>query len=135
MKTNGRILCIDDHPASREVMKLLLIGVLGYTEARIINCSSDVVERLANSSMEFDAMLLDLNMEPLDGFELLKQFRSNPRYSRTPIVALTAATSASEVSAARSAGFNGLIGKPVDPMMFPNYIDRILKQEAVWEAG
>lgn len=133
MNTQPRLLCIDDHPASRAVLKMLMTGVLGYTDVQIVGCTSDVVERLSQAGLEFDAIFLDLNMDPLDGFALLTQFRSSGLYKKTPIIALTAASTPSEIEQMQQAGFNGLIGKPIDPTHFPTYIRRILRGEEIWE--
>jgi CheY-like chemotaxis protein len=133
MKTEPRFLCIDDHPASRAVLKLLLTGVLGYTDVRIVGCTADVVQRVGEAKLVFDAILLDLNMEPLDGFSLLAEFRRSSLYMDTPIIAFTASSTPEEIAQMQKAGFNGLIGKPLDPIQFPGLIRKVLHGEPVWE--
>jgi len=53
----------------------------------------------------------------------------------TPIIAVTALTSQEELLRARHAGFDGFIGKPLDPDCFPHQIQRALAREPVWELG
>jgi two-component system cell cycle response regulator DivK len=48
---------------------------------------------------------------------------------------VTADASLENMEHARSAGFDGFIGKPLDPDRFPNQIRNILRGEAVWEPG
>lgn len=133
MKTEPRFLCIDDHPASRAVLQMLMVGVLGYTHVHIMSCSTDVVKRISEANLSFDAILLDINMEPLDGYHLLAELRQNELYKRTPVIAVTAASTPDEIAQMQQAGFNGLIGKPIDPILFPAYVGKILQGEALWE--
>jgi CheY-like chemotaxis protein len=46
---------------------------------------------------------------------LLTQFRRSKLYQDTPIIALTASSTPSEIAQMQQAGFDGLIGKPIDP--------------------
>jgi two-component system cell cycle response regulator DivK len=51
----------------------------------------------------------------------------------TRVVAVTADASVRNMDRARNAGFDGFIGKPLDPDRFPNQIRRILQGESIWE--
>jgi two-component system cell cycle response regulator DivK len=51
----------------------------------------------------------------------------------TLVVAVTAEASADHMNKSREAGFDGFIGKPLDPDRFPEQIRRILTGEAVWD--
>ncbi len=135
MNLDPRLLCVDDHPASRAVLKLLLTSMLGYTRVQIVGCSEDLVERLAAAEVELDAIFLDLNMEPLDGITLLRQFRASTLYRHLPILACTASAAPDDLEQIRGAGFDGIVAKPIDPIAFPMLIPRILNREAVWETG
>ena len=48
-----------------------------------------------------------------------------------PVVAYT--THTSHLNAVKQAGFNGMLGKPLDSRQFPDQLTRILAGEAVWE--
>ena len=134
MNVDPRILCVDDHPASRAVFKLLLTDMLGYTRVRIMPCSEDLVERLTTDHVELDVIFLDLSMEPLDGITLLGQFRASMIYREVPIVACTASAAPDELEEIRKAGFDGAVAKPIDPRIFQTLVSRILNKEAVWES-
>jgi CheY-like chemotaxis protein len=71
-------------------------------------------------------------MQPYDGFEVLKQLRANAVFSASRIVALTASVMNEEVQMLRDAGFDGVIGKPVDRVAFPDLLERIVRGEKVW---
>jgi two-component system, cell cycle response regulator DivK len=59
--------------------------------------------------------------------------RVSPRFKNTIIVAVTAEASQEQMAKARAAGFDGFLGKPLDPDRFPDQIRRLLKHEPVWE--
>ena len=61
--------------------------------------------------------------------------RDSPKFRSVPIVAVTAESNKNQMEKARAAGFNGFIGKPLDPDKFPDQIRRILNGEQVWELG
>jgi two-component system, cell cycle response regulator DivK len=50
-----------------------------------------------------------------------------------PIIAVTAEASTDQMNKAKDSGFDGFLGKPLDPDRFPDQIRRILAGEPVWE--
>ncbi len=59
-----------------------------------------------------DAIILDLNLPRLDGFELLRVVRSEPRYARVPVAVLTSSRLAEDKQKAFDLGANAFITKP-----------------------
>ena len=124
---------IEDHPASRLVMQLLLKELLGFEDLTMFEDSRDIVPRLEASGKTFDVIFLDLHVDPLDGFEVLKRLRQHEKFASSKVVVLTASMMLDELDTVREAGFDGLISKPLDPEFFGGYVNRILAGEAVWE--
>ncbi len=91
------------------------------------------VLEFAETLGEIDLILMDLMLPDADGYQSLDTLRAHPRLQNVPIVAVTADVSAASVERARQAGFDGFIGKPLDPDRFPDQIRRILAGEEVWE--
>lgn len=89
----------------------------------------------AESLPRIDLILMDIFLPERDGYDLLSLLRAHPRFKDTLIVAVTADASQENMERARKAGFNGFIGKPIDPDRFPDQIRRILRGEPVWELG
>ena len=79
-----------------------------------------------------DVFLLDIQMEPYDGVELLSMLRSDPQFKQSKVVALTASVTNEEVSLLKSSGFNGAIAKPLNIDAFPGLIARIMQGENIW---
>lgn len=86
-----------------------------------------------NPSLKLDLILLDIQIPYEDGYEVLKQIRSNARLQHIKVVAVTANVLPQDVIRARQAGFDGFIGKPIDADRFPEQIRRVLGGEEVWE--
>ena len=73
------------------------------------------------TAMRFDAILLDLQMPGMDGFEAAEAIRAfeacaSPPERPVPIIALSAAAMARDLSAALDAGMNDHVAKPIDPL-------------------
>jgi CheY-like chemotaxis protein len=126
-------LYIEDHPASRLVMQLLLKELLGFEDLTMFDDSRDIVQRLEATGKTFDVIFLDLHVDPLDGFEVIKLLRQHEKFAPSKVVVLTASMMLDELDSVREAGFDGLISKPLDPGSFGDYVNRILAGEAVWE--
>jgi PAS domain S-box-containing protein len=65
----------------------------------------------------FDAILMDLHMPVLDGFEATRRLRTRPASATLPILAMTAAVLQDDQDACRAAGMNGHVPKPIDPLV------------------
>jgi len=92
----------------------------------------EVVE-FADTLTNLDLILMDIRLPYEDGYGAFRKLRRSEKYKDIPIVAVTAVASLDQMRTARLAGFNGFIGKPLDPDRFPDQIHRILSGEPVWE--
>ena len=126
-------LYVENDDLSREVMKALLTRGLGYQQVVILETSTDFEKQLANLDKKPDVIFLDIHMEPLDGFDMLRLIHANPEYREIPVVALTASVMNEEVRKLREHGFDGVIAKPLDYDTFPGALERILNGEQVWK--
>jgi CheY-like chemotaxis protein len=125
-------LYIENDELSREVMKTLLTRGLGYRDLTMFDTSAHFERHLENLEQKPDVIFLDIHMEPIDGFEMLKLIRRNKAHSTTPVIALTASVMNEEVRRLREAGFDGAIAKPINYDTFPTALDRILNGEQIW---
>lgn len=91
------------------------------------------VVQFAETLPRIDLILMDIRLPYEDGYQALQKIRANPRLSDTRVIAVTAEASEEQMSKAIKAGFNGFLGKPLDPDRFPDQIRRILSGEEVWE--
>jgi two-component system cell cycle response regulator DivK len=92
----------------------------------------EVVE-YADTLPRLDLILMDIRLPYEDGFGALRKIRSSPKLRDTKVVAVTAEASVEQMNKSRASGFDGFLGKPLDPDRFPDQIRRILEGEPVWE--
>jgi|RhiMetdeSRZDD1v2_1073273.scaffolds.fasta_scaffold798547_2 CheY-like chemotaxis protein len=127
------LLCVEDDPSNRLVMKLLVEKTLKARNYAIFEDSLDFLPRLRNLPIRPDIILLDIHVSPFNGFQMLQMIREDPIYSDTKVVALTASVMNEEVERLRKSGFDGAIGKPITLSTFPVVIERILNGESIWQ--
>ncbi len=128
--TDATILVVEDN-VSNFVLIARLLGFMG------IHCewktSGYEVVQYADTLSRLDLILMDIRLPYEDGYSALRKIRLSDRLKSVPIIAVTAEASQEQINKARAAGFNGFLGKPLDPDRFPEQIRRILKGESVWE--
>jgi CheY-like chemotaxis protein len=125
-------LYVEDDPLSREIMSTIMGKVMGIRSLTIFEDSVDFTTRLKALPVKPTIILLDIQMQPHDGFALLQMLRSDPDYRHLKIIALTASVMNEEVDRLRTCGFDGAIAKPLSVKTFPSLISRIVKGEPVW---
>jgi len=91
------------------------------------------VVEFADTLPKIDLILMDLRLPYEDGYGALKKVRATPKIKDTIVVAVTAEASQEQLNRARESGFDGFLGKPLDPDRFPEQIRRLLRGEQVWE--
>ena len=123
-----RILIAEDMMVNAEILKQLL----SLKGAEVFHASdgSEAVELYTgNEEGFFDAVLMDLIMPGVDGFEAARRIRSAGREDsgRLPIIALTASTFEQDSERSMEAGMNAHLIKPVEPDRLYEVINGFLK--------
>jgi DNA-binding response OmpR family regulator len=103
------IAIVDDEPHIVDMLSTLL-QIKGYR-----TCSADCGEAvLVLLQLEQpDALLLDLMLPDIDGFEVLARLRAAPDYAKLPVLIVSARTDPASKTRAEQAGANGYFTKPV----------------------
>ena len=108
------LLLVDDVPLNREIASLILQKA-GF-KVTMLPDGSDAVEYMrSDKAASVDAILMDLMMPGMDGFEATRRIRALPDKvaASVPIIALTASAFAENKKQALAAGMNGHIAKPI----------------------
>ncbi len=107
---NGRILVVEDNTDSREMLKALL-ELYGYQ----IETAEDGRRGLEIlQQKQFDIALVDIGLPGMDGYEVARKVRQDPRHARTRLVALTGYGRTADREAVKAAGFDEHLVKPLD---------------------
>lgn len=79
-----------------------------------------------------EMILLDMRLPGEHGYELLPKIRAYPGLQSVKVLAVTANVLPPDVERAREAGFDGFIGKPIDPDTLPRYVEYAMNGATVW---
>lgn len=129
--TRYNALAVEDDSGGMAIIGIMMryLGMTSY-----MHTSGDgAVELALAMKPRPDVIFLDLNLPRMNGYEVLKKIRSEPKLQHAIVVAITAQDADTEIPKCLSAGFNGFIGKPISRTRFPRQMRRILSGEPVWE--
>ncbi len=124
------ILIVEDNVSNFVLMARLLDHMGVHCEWK--TSGYEVVE-YADTLPEVNLILMDIRLPYEDGYEALRKLRASEALREIPVVAVTAYASEEQMQRSRAAGFDGFLGKPLDPDRFPAQINRILNGDPVWE--
>lgn len=116
------LLVVDDEPTH-----ILMVSQILKDDYRIIAATSgeQALERLTNNA-EIAAVLIDLNMDGLNGIETTLQIKANPNTQSLPILLLST-PSDQELAEAFAAGIWDIVEKPIQPLLLKKRIYNSLK--------
>ena len=128
---DATVLIVEDN-VSNFVLMARMLAYMGIPRCEWKTSGWQVVE-FADTLPRIDLILMDIRLPYEDGYAALAKVRATRRLKDTIVVAVTAEAIQEQLNKARAAGFDGFLGKPLDPDRFPDQIRRMLKGEPVWE--
>ncbi len=124
MPPKGIILYIEDNMDNRKLVR----RVLEADDYQVIE-AQDAEEGLNSLSTESpDLILMDISMPDMDGYTLTAQIKAMPKFTKTPIVAMTANVMRGDRERSLEAGCDGYIQKPIDIDTLTSQIERYIKR-------
>jgi len=119
-----KFLVVDDSSTMRRIIKNTLAR-LGHTE---VLEGEDGVEgwKALEENDDIDVLITDWNMPNMNGLELVKKVRANPKYEDMPIIMVTTEGGKTEVITALKAGVNNYIVKPFTPPVLKEKLEAVL---------
>lgn len=108
-KNNFNILVVDDYATMRRIVKNLL-KQLGFEKVEEATDGGDALAKV--KERPFQLIISDWNMEPMTGYELLKQMRADEKLKSLPFIMVTAESKTENIIAAKQAGVSNYIVKP-----------------------
>lgn len=114
------ILIVEDNEKNLKLER----DVLQFHGYRTLEATT-AVEGIALATEHLpDLVLMDIQLDDMDGTEALKALRADPSTHAIPVVALTAFAMASDEDRLLGEGFDGYLAKPIDVKTFPAEVAR-----------
>ncbi|MFI3158286.1 MAG: PAS domain S-box protein [Methylococcaceae bacterium] len=106
-----RVLVAEDNIINQQVVQEFL--KLSGVNVTMANNGKEALERLRHNV--FDAVLMDVHMPEMNGFEATERIRSQAHLAKLPVIALTAGVTQEEHKKCLALGMNDFIAKPIKP--------------------
>jgi two-component system cell cycle response regulator DivK len=120
-----RILCIEDNPDNRLLVRRVLMAE-GYIVEEATDGPSGMQMAETNPP---DLVLMDINLPEIDGYEVTARLKQLPNMLGVPIIAVTANVMKGDREKTLAAGCDGYIQKPIDIDLLPTQIESFLKKD------
>ena len=115
------VLIVEDEPDNLEIMRAVVEELLGF-KALLVTDGAAAIETAVTTRP--DVILMDLMMPVLDGFEAIKNLKTNSHTSHIPVVAVTALSRPTDRQRAVAEGASDYVCKPFDLDLLIEVIER-----------
>ena len=119
-----KVLVVDDYATMRRIVSNLL-RQLGFQHIEEAADGADALAKL-RALKDIGLVISDWNMEPMTGYEFLKEVRSDAKLKETPFIMVTAESKTENVIAAKKAGVNQYIVKPFNAETLKGKIESVV---------
>ncbi|WP_312457798.1 two-component sensor histidine kinase BarA [Pseudescherichia sp.] len=104
------VMAVDDNPANLKLIGALLDDQVQHVE--LCDSGHKAIDRA--KQMQFDLILMDIQMPDIDGIRACETIRQLPHQQQTPVIAVTAHAMAGQKEKLLSAGMSGYLAKPIE---------------------
>ena len=119
------VLVVDDYNTMIRIIRNLL-KQLGFEDVDDASDGSAALSKMRGK--RYGLVISDWNMEPMTGYELLKEVRADPGLNKTPFIMVTAESKTENVIAAKKAGVNNYIVKPFNAQTLKTKIEAVFAE-------
>ncbi len=123
-----KVLLVEDNEVNREIASMIL-EEFGFQLDTAENGKIAVEKFAASKPGDFQVILMDVQMPVMNGYEAARAIRQldNPALANIPIIAMTANAFSEDIKAAKDAGMNSHIAKPIDIPKMIETLTEVLK--------
>ena len=119
------VLVVDDYNTMIRIIRNLL-KQLGFEDVDDASDGSAALAKMRDK--KYGLVISDWNMEPMTGYELLKEVRADPGLTKTPFIMVTAESKTENVIAAKKAGVDNYIVKPFNAQTLQHKIQAVFTE-------
>ena len=123
--STGVILIVDDEETSVAALDVAC-SAIPDTEVLLFHSAVEAVRALRDGSPSVRAVITDIRMPRMDGFELIAFLRADPRYARVPIVVVSADSDPATPERGYRLGANAYFSKPYSPSEVRRKLEQLL---------
>ena len=120
-----KILIVDDFSTMRRIIKNLLRD-LGFTNTAEADDGTTALPMLQNG--DYDFLVTDWNMPGMQGIDLLRAVRADPKLANMPVLMVTAEQKREQIVEAAQAGVNGYIVKPFTAVTLKEKLEKVFER-------
>ena len=120
------VLVVDDYSTMVRIIRNLL-KQLGFADVDDAKDGASALEKMR--ARHYGLVISDWNMEPMTGYDLLRQVRSDPSLGDVPFIMVTAEPKTENVIAAKKAGVNNYIVKPFNAQTLKSKIEAVFAEK------
>ncbi|MAP93607.1 MAG: two-component system response regulator [Ponticaulis sp.] len=119
------VLVVDDYKTMVRIIRNLL-KQLGFENVDDAADGQEALQKMRDAEQKFGLVISDWNMEPMTGYELLREVRADDGLKPTPFIMVTAESKTENVVAAKRAGVNNYIVKPFNAATLKSKIAAVI---------
>ena len=122
------VLIVEDSENSAATLEIALLAIPGLS-VRLASSALEALRILDGDAVSVGAVITDLNMPRMDGFELIRRIRANRGLSRTPIVVVSADGDPATPQRVAQLGVDAFFPKPYSPAAVRRKLEELLNAE------
>jgi two-component system, chemotaxis family, chemotaxis protein CheY len=123
------VLVVDDYSTMIRIIRNLLKQI-GFENIDDASDGSEALNKMRTGGKRYGLVISDWNMEPMTGYDLLREVRADPNLATTPFILITAESKTENVIAAKKAGVNNYIVKPFNATTLKTKIEAVFPDMA-----
>jgi CheY-like chemotaxis protein len=122
------VLIVEDSENSAATLEIALLAIPGLS-VLVASSAFEALRILDGAGNSVEAVITDLNMPRMDGFELIRRIRQNRDFSQTPIVVVSADSDPATPERVAKLGVNAFFPKPYSPAEVRRKVEELLNAQ------
>jgi len=119
------VLIVEDSENSAATLEIAFLGIPDLV-VRLAASAVEAMRILTGGATDVQAIVTDLNMPRMDGFELIRRVREDQRFSATPIIVVSADTDPATPGRIAQLGVDAFFPKPFSPAAVRRKLEQLL---------
>jgi len=124
------VLIVEDAESCATTLEIALLAI-PHIHIRVAPTARQALELLASAGGKISALVTDLNMPAMDGFELIERVRADSRTARLPIVVISGDSDPRTPARLYRLGADAYFGKPYSPAQVRQKVEQLLDANAI----